>query len=97
MKIGVIVNALRTVIRKAKHAIEMTRYDNYTIAEYFRKQGAQIGENCFIVPRMLGGEPYLVKIGNHVLIAEGVKFHTHDGGTWIFREEIPELKVFGRL
>jgi serine acetyltransferase len=38
-----------------------------------------------------------VKIGNHVTIAQGVKFMTHDGATWIFRQEIPDIQVFGPI
>jgi len=90
-------NLINRIMNKLKDFIELSRYDNFTIGEYFRKQGAQIGENCFIASRSLGTEPYLVKLGNHVLIASGVIFHTHDGGTWIFREEMPELKVFGPI
>ncbi len=72
-------------------------YDEYTIARYFRKQGAQIGENCRILVRSLGEEPYLVKIGNHVTIAAGVVFITHDGAAWIGREQVPDLQVFGPI
>jgi len=96
MKINTISH-FREILNRVQNIIELRRYDNFTIAEYFRKQGAQIGDNCFIVPRQLGTEPYLVKLGNHVLIASGVTFHTHDGGTWIFREEIPWLRVFGPI
>lgn len=80
--------------------IALTRgrsYDRFTIVEYFRKQGAQIGENCSIIPTSLGTEPYLVKIGNHVTVASGVSFITHDGGSWIFRDEVPDLQVFGPI
>lgn len=73
------------------------QYDRFTIAERFREQGAQIGEGCSIIPTNLGTEPYLVKIGNHVTIAAGVAFMTHDGGPWIFRDEIPDLQVFGPI
>ena len=87
----------KDIFGKVRHALILRKYNNQTIAEYFRKQGAQVGENCYIIPRELGTEPYLVKIGNHVLIGVNVLFHTHDGGTWIFREEIPDLKVFGPI
>jgi acetyltransferase-like isoleucine patch superfamily enzyme len=70
---------LKSFCKQILYFIEIRKYNNYTIAEYFRKRGAQIGEDCYIVPRQLGGEPYLVKIGNHVAIAEGVKLHNHDG------------------
>ena len=88
---------MRRLVIKIKRAYELSKYDNFTIAEYFRKQGTQIGDNCLIIPRKLGTEPYLVKIGNHVVINQDVKFHTHDGGTWIFRQEIPGLRVFGPI
>ena len=45
----------------------------------------------------LGTEPYLVTIGSHVFISEGVVFHTHDGGVWIFRDEIPDIRVHGTI
>lgn len=77
--------------------MELTRYTPYNRADYFRKQGARIGEECFIVPTNLGTEPYLVTIGNHVAIAQGVQFMTHDGGAWIFRKEIPDLQIFGPI
>ncbi|MDP1813237.1 MAG: acyltransferase [Leadbetterella sp.] len=86
---------VKRVFERIKRTLILSRYNNFTIAEYFREQGAQIGANCIIIPRELGTEPYLVKIGNHVVINKGVELHTHDGGTWIFREEIPDLRVFG--
>ena len=78
-------------------AIRLRRYNRFTRAEYFRQQGAQVGEDCSIIPTSLGEEPYLVKIGRHVTIAAGVKFIPHDGGPWVFREEIPDLQVFGPI
>lgn len=75
----------------------MRKYDPYTIAHYLRKTGARIGEGCFILTSDLGTEPYLVKIGNHVAIATGVRFITHDGAVWVFRKEHPDLQVFGPI
>ena len=88
---------LRDVHHRLVSTLATRRYTPYTVAEYFRKQGAVVGEGCFIVPRALGTEPYLVKIGNHVAIARGVLFNTHDGGTWVFRREVPDLQVFGPI
>ena len=73
------------------------KYSPTTVAEYLRKQGAQIGEGCFIVPKSLSTEPYLVKIGNRVAIAGGVAFITHDGAAWLFRDEVPDMQVFGPI
>ena len=52
-----------------------------------RKDGVTIGEGCVIDKRVVfGTEPYLITIGNHVRITQGVKFITHDGGLWVPRE-----------
>ena len=88
---------IKRVIQKINRTSELSKYNNFTIAEYFRKQGAQVGESCSIYPTSLGTEPYLVKIGNHVTIATGVEFITHDGGSWLFREEFRDCQVFGPI
>lgn len=72
------------------------KYNDYTIAEYFRQQGAEIGENNRIMVQSLGQEPYLMKIGNHCSISEGIIFLNHDGGGWILKEENPSLQRFGK-
>lgn len=92
-----ILKCIQRIIKRIKQSIELGKYDRFTISEYFRKQGAQIGEGCSILPRFLGDEPYLVKIGNNVTIAGGVTFVTHDGGVWIFRKEVPDIQVFGTI
>lgn len=88
---------IRNWIEWGRAAYERRKYSPHTMAEYLRKQGAQIGEGCFIAVTRLGTEPYLVKIGNHVGIATGVLFITHDGGAWIFRDEVPDLQAFGPI
>jgi acetyltransferase-like isoleucine patch superfamily enzyme len=76
---------------------ELHGYTPHTIAAYLRRQGAQIGEGCVIIPTTLGTEPYLVKLGHRVVIAGGVTFITHDGATALFRHEVPELQNFGPI
>ena len=92
-----IIKFMRVIVNKIKKLIELGGYNDFTIAEYFRKQGARIGEGCRILPRFLGDEPYLVKIGNNVAIAGGVTFITHDGAAWIFRKEVSDIQVFGTI
>lgn len=92
-----VIGVLKRIHSELRHSWELRKYDRFTIAEFFRKQGAQIGEGCSIIPTSLGTEPYLVKLGNRVTIASGVTFITHDGGAWLFREEIPDLQVFGPI
>lgn len=40
-----------------------------------------------------GTEPWIITIGNNVHITDGVKFITHDGGTLLFRNLIPDLEI----
>lgn len=87
----------RAIWRKFWQSYEKRKYDPSTTAELLRKGGAQIGIGCQIIPKEIGAEPYLVKIGNHVTIASDVTFITHDGGTWLFRNEVPDLQVFGPI
>lgn len=90
------LNKLFKLIRKLRDKYELSKYNNYTIAEYFRKQGAQIGEDCHIGIRTFASEPYLVKIGDNVGIANGTLFVTHTSG-WNFREKIPDLGLYGKI
>ena len=90
-----ILSLIKAAYQRLRRSWELRKYTPYTIAEYLRKQGAQIGESCFIVPTQLGTEPYLVRIGDHVAIAAGVELATHDGAVWVFRDLVPDLQVFG--
>jgi acetyltransferase-like isoleucine patch superfamily enzyme len=87
---------IKYVITGLRNKYEISKRDNYSIAEYFRKQGAQIGNDCQIGIRRLSTEPYLVKIGNQVVIGSGVLFLTHTSG-WNFRDRIPDLHQFGKI
>ncbi len=68
-----------------------------TRIKYWRKKGMRIGENCLINNVNFSTEPYLIEIGNHVAIAAGTDFITHDGAVWCFREEMQNADVFGMI
>ena len=38
-------------------------------------------------------EPWIITIGDNVHITDGVKFITHDGGTLLFRDRVPDLEI----
>ena len=78
-------------------AVLRAGYTQKTKTAYFRKKGARIGKYCEIAVSKLAAEPYLVDIGNHVFIAEGVILHTHDGAAWVLREKEPDLWVYGAI
>ncbi len=89
MRVSRFVNGALRVARRQLH-------DPYTIASYFREQGARIGDDCYFGVKVLASEPWLVEIGDHVGIAEGVKLLTHGLG-WNYRDRVPDLQVFGRV
>ncbi len=65
--------------------------------KYLRKQGMQIGKNCCFYSMKFSTEPYLIVIGDHVAIAHGTTFITHDGGIWNFRDVLIDSDVFGKI
>jgi acetyltransferase-like isoleucine patch superfamily enzyme len=93
----IVFGLLRYLRIKLQEISESFRYNPYTIAEKFRKQGAKVGNNCALQINYLASEPYLVEIGNNVAIAPGAAFITHDGASVIFRDEFPALRHFGKI
>jgi acetyltransferase-like isoleucine patch superfamily enzyme len=76
----------------------MLSVDNSRLIEIARKKGVKIGEGCRLFSANFGSEPYLISIGNHVTITNGVQFITHDGGVWIFREtKLPNADIFNPI
>lgn len=74
--------------------------DEYSVGRIFSQyHGVKLGKNVRITGKNVsfGGEPYLIEIGDNVTITDGVKFQTHDGGVFIFREEFPGMNLFGRI
>jgi acetyltransferase-like isoleucine patch superfamily enzyme len=84
-------------LRRILHEVQIRLADEYRRAELFRREGAEIGLGCRLLITTLGSEPYLVSIGDETLVSGGVKFLTHDAGTWVFRVEHPEAGRFGRI
>ncbi len=89
------------VLRNQKTRLSMMGLNEYTNTPFFREYGVTIGEGCRIFSRSpyetFGSEPFLIKIGNYCAIAMGVRFITHDGGTWVFRRDDPDFDVFGTI
>lgn len=66
---------------------------------YCRSLGAKIGDNCVVRASMLGTEPWLVTIGDHVLLADGVRVLTHDGAGWClgYKEKHGYYDIWGSV
>ncbi|MCC6793473.1 MAG: acyltransferase [Candidatus Hydrogenedentes bacterium] len=83
---------LENIIRKFK-----LRYGSQeTVIKTLREMGVQIGERCRIYSVNFGGEPYLIKIGNHVGIANDVTFVNHNLN-WTFQDKYESLTGFGTI
>lgn len=54
---------------------------------YHRYLGTKVGDDCRIFPYKFSSEPFLIEIGSRVTITAGVRLLTHDGSTWLFRDE----------
>src|SRR5690606_1949375 len=50
-----------------------------------------------LISTNFGSEPYLVRLGNRVEVTAGVRFITHDGAVWVFRDQHPQVDVFGPI
>ena len=61
---------------------------------YAKLIGVKFGKKCKFIRPVFGTEPYLINIGDHVEITNGVRFNTHDGSVWIFREKNPSIEIF---
>jgi acetyltransferase-like isoleucine patch superfamily enzyme len=62
-----------------------------------RSWGVKIGKDCLIFSMEFSTEPYLIEIGDHVVISSGTQFITHDGSVWLLRDTFPDIGVFGKI
>lgn len=83
---------LARIFRKMK-----LRYGSQeTVIDTLREMGVQIGERCRIYSINFGSEPYLIRIGNHVGIANDVTFVNHNLN-WTFQDKYESLTGFGTI
>ncbi|MBI2869869.1 MAG: acyltransferase [Chloroflexi bacterium] len=80
------------------YVLDLSKRALFSPERYARSIGVKVGKECFML-RMTNyaGEPYLVELGDRVFLSSGVNFVTHDGGIIIFRKELPEIDVFGKI
>lgn len=61
---------------------------------YARRLGVRVGENCQLFRIVYGSEPWMITIGSHVQITDGVRILTHGGG-WLIRDRVGAYDSFG--
>ena len=86
----------RHIVQRLTLAI-IVKAGSSTRIKYWRRQGMKIGSSCLINNVNFSTEPYLIEIGDHVAIAAGTDFITHDGAIWCFRQEMKNADVFGKI
>jgi acetyltransferase-like isoleucine patch superfamily enzyme len=85
---------------KLINRIRIRLYSPYKRADFYKKQGVRMGNNCQVFSGVgFGSEPYLVKLGDNVKITSGTSFITHDGGIEVLRnmELLPNADYFGEI
>ncbi len=71
---------------------KLNRIDGPAAAvEFARDLGMKVGKDCRFYTAYEGPEPFLIEIGDNVLISADVYLITHDGGINIFRKEITNI------
>ncbi len=91
------LKSLLNRIRRRRPAAPDWRSANATRIDALRRRGVRIGEQCIVLTEQFSTEPYLVELGNHVAVAGGTVFLTHDGSAFLLRATRPEAQHFGRI
>ena len=68
----------------------------WSLERQARDAGVAMGEQNFIASHFWSTEPYLIRIGSHCQITEGVRLLTH-GGAAVLRDLYPNFDCFGRI
>ena len=65
-----------------------------------RELGVKVGKDCRLFSMEFSTEPYLIELGDHVVVSSHTQFITHDGGTWVFDDlaDLPHsMNVYGKI
>ncbi len=66
--------------------------------ELAKNLGAKVGKNCQFYSLNFFSEPYLIEIGDDVILSGEVKLVTHDGAVFLFKDEIKNVQGnYGRI
>lgn len=63
--------------------------------KYAQKIGVNMPLGCVTIYEKVdwSTEPWIITIGKNVHLTNGVSFVTHDGGTLLFRDIVPDLEI----
>lgn len=86
---------MRRVLKIFRVLFEKT-YATINHNGFAKYKGVRFGKNLHIYGdpySMFGTEPWCIKLGDNVHITRDVLFVTHDGGTLLFRDLVPDLEI----
>lgn len=75
---------LRKVYLKIKKKFIQLFFGRIGLAKYL---GVNFGKDCRIYINEWGTEPFLITLGDRVTVTAGVIFLTHDGATWLTKDD----------
>lgn len=74
--------------------IKRTIYAKLSPMGYAKKIGVNMQGKLYLYGHInWSTEPWLITLGDNVHITDGVRFETHDGGTLLFRNSVPDLEI----
>lgn len=89
------------ILKELLFKIKVRRSDPQKRAILYKKHcGVCIGDNCKFFGKVdFGSEPYLITMGNHVMLSDGVRFANHDGGIQVLDVNgmLPGSDIFGMI
>lgn len=83
------------MIRKIYRKLYSSIIGNISPVKYAKKIGVNFPLNGVHIYGKVSWstEPWIISLGKNVHITDGVKFITHDGGTLLYRKNIPDLEI----
>ena len=89
------------IISELLFKMKYHRADPYEKADLYKKRyGINMGDRCKFFGRAdFGSEPYLIRLGNDVMLSDGVQFSNHDGGVQVLDVNgmLPKADIFGPI
>lgn len=62
--------------------------------KFAKKIGVRINPTVHLYGNIhWGSEPWIIELGNNIYLTDDVSFITHDGGYYLFRDEIPDIEI----
>lgn len=82
----------RSIVSKVR-SLHKAYIRRFSPLKYAQKAGVNMGGVHIYGNVGWSTEPWIITLGDNVHITDGVKFITHDGGTLLFRNRVPDLEI----